>query len=356
MMRVDPGPTARRDITRHRLPAFLTAELLVVIAFAALLVRVSGTPAAPADSSALELIQTVPLKGASGRLDHLALDARGSRLFIANLSNNSLDVIDLKAGALVKQIPGQRKAQGVAYSPELDRIFVGCGTDGVCNALDGRTYKLLHSLKLPDADNVHYDPRTRRVYVGHEDRALTAFDAESYTVKGTVRLPGPPEAFQLDPNRPRLYVNTHDPAAVAEVDTDRLEVVARHPLTKASGNYPMALDAADGRVFVGCRKGPMVVVLDTASGKEVAAVGLPGDVDDLFYDAKRKRLYATCGEGLVAVVRQVDGDHYELAEKVPTTKLARTGFFDAEGGLLYVVVPRLNGPDGPQLCVYRVKP
>jgi DNA-binding beta-propeller fold protein YncE len=294
--------------------------------------------------------------GASGRLDHMALDAKEARLFIANLSNNSLDVVDLKAGALVKQIPGQGKAQGVAYSPELDRIFVGCGTDGVCNAFDGRTYKRLHSLKLPDADNVRYDPRTRRVYVGHEDRALTAFDAESYAVKGTVRLPGPPEAFQLDPARPRLFVNTHDPAGVAEVDTDRLEVVARRPLTKASGNYPMALDAAGGRVFVGCRKAPMVVVLDTDTGKEVASVGIPGDVDDLFYDAKRKRLYATCGEGFVAVVRRGEGDRLELAEKVPTAKLARTGFFDPESGRLYVVVPRLEGQDGPQLRVYRGKP
>ncbi len=328
-----------------------TAHCVAVLLFLTVAAR-----AAPADSSALELVQTISLKGASGRLDHIALDAKGARLFIANLSNNSLDVVELKAGQLVKQIPGQGKAQGVAYAPDLDRIFVGCGTDGVCNAFDGRTYKLLHSLKLPDGDNVRYDPRTRRVYVGHADRALTAFDAETYAVKGTVRLPGPPEAFQLDPNRPRLYVNTHDPAAVAEVDTDRLEVVARHPLTKAAGNYPMALDAAGGRVFVGCRKAPMVVVLDAASGKEVAAVGIPGDVDDLFYDAKHKRLYATCGEGFVAVVRRGEGDRYELAEKVPAAKLARTGFFDAEGGRLYVVVPRLEHQNGPELRVYRVKP
>src|SRR5206468_2403962 len=128
---------------------------------------------------------TIPLKGAAGRVDHLALDAKGGRLFIANLSNNSLDVVDLRAGALVKQIPGQGKAQGVAYAPDLDRIFVGCGADGVCNAFDGRTYRLLRSLRLPDADNVRYDPRTRRVYVGHAERALIAFDAESYEVKGT---------------------------------------------------------------------------------------------------------------------------------------------------------------------------
>jgi hypothetical protein len=79
-------------------------------------------------------------------------------------------------------------------------------------------------------------------------------------------------------------------------------------------------------------------------------------VGDLFYDAKRQKLYATCGEGIVAVVRQDEGDRYELAENVPTAKLARTGFFDGERGLLYVVVPRLTDQGGPELRVYRVKP
>src|SRR5262245_46294130 len=196
----------------------------------------TGAAATAAEPTTLKLVQTIPLKGTAGRLDHMALDAKGGRLFIANLSNNSLDVVDLKAGALVKQIPGQGKAQGVAYAPDLDRIFVGCGADGACNAFDGRTYRLLHSLKLPGADNVRYDPSARRVYVAHEEKALTAFDAESFAVKGTAKLPGPPEAFQVDPGRRRLYVNTHDPAGVAEVDADTLEVLARHPLTRARGN------------------------------------------------------------------------------------------------------------------------
>src|SRR5947199_347599 len=82
------------------------------------------------------------------------------RLFVANLSNDSLDIVDLKAGKLLKQIPGQGKIQGVAYAPELDRLFVGNGQDGVCNVFDGKDYSLLRSFKLPDADNVRYDPKS----------------------------------------------------------------------------------------------------------------------------------------------------------------------------------------------------
>src|SRR5437764_1022842 len=99
--------------------------------------------AVAAEPKALELVSAIPMKGEPGRLDHLALDARGQRLFVANLSNSSLDVIDLKAGKLVRQIPGQRKIQGVAYVPDLDRVFVGNGSDGVCNAFDSKTYEPL---------------------------------------------------------------------------------------------------------------------------------------------------------------------------------------------------------------------
>jgi hypothetical protein len=339
------------NLSKHNAPCARAARLAALFATLA-----TGAAAAGAESATLKLVQTIPLKGAAGRLDHLALDAKGGRLFIANLSNNSLDVVDLMAGALVKQIPGQGKAQGVAYAPDLDRIFVGCGADGACNAFDGRTYRLLHSLKLPGADNVRYEPSTRRVYVTHDDRALTAFDAETFAVKGTAKLPGPPEAFQIDPGRRRLYVNTHDPAQVAEVDADTLEVLAKHPLSRARGNYPLALDPAGRRAFVGCREKPMIVALDLDTDREVAAVDIPGDVDDLFYDAKRKRIYATCGEGFVAVVRRGDGDRYELAEKIPTARLARTGLFEPDGGRLYVVLPRGEGRDGPALRVYQARP
>jgi DNA-binding beta-propeller fold protein YncE len=322
----------------------------------AVLLALAAGGEAPDEAPALGLVRTIPLKGVAGRYDHMALDAKGSRLFIANLSNNSLDVVDLRAGALVKQIPGQGKIQGVAYAPDLDRVFAGCGTDGVCNVFDGRTYALLHSLKIPDADNVRYNPINRRVYVVNGEHGLTVFDADTYAAKGTVKLPGPAEGFQLDPGRGRLYVNTLEPCEVVEVDTGRNAVVARHPLAGARRNYPLALDAAGRRVFVGCREKPAVVVLDAATGKQLAAVGIPGDVDDLFFDPRRNRVYATCGEGFVAVVRQAGGGRYELAEKVPTGKLARTGFFDPEGGRLYVVVPRLNGGGEPRLQEYRARP
>src|SRR5262249_13769413 len=150
---------------------------------------------------------------------------------------------------------------------------------------------------------------------GHEE-SLSAIDAKSYEVKATIKLPGPLEAFQIDAGHGRIYVNTHKPAQVAVIDTAKNEVIARHPLKLASANYPMALDAKNGRVYVGCRTPPKVVVMDAKSGKELAGIDIPADIDDLFFDVKRKRLYASCGAGHLAVIQQKDGDRFEVVEKI----------------------------------------
>lgn len=321
----------------------------------ALLVGLLAVGCAPADEpKTLTLVQTIPLDGKAGRFDHLAIDTKGERLFVANLSNDSLDVVDLKAGKVAKQLTEQKKAQGVAFAPALNRLYQGNGTDGVCNVIDGKTFETLHTLKMPDADNVRYNPKSGLVYVGHADKSLTAFDAKTYEVKATVKLPGSPEAFQIDPDAGRLYINCLNPATVAVIDLDKHEVAAKYPIKLADGCYPLALDAEGKRLFVGCRKKPMVVILDAKTGEEKAGVEIPRDIDDLFYDAKRNRLYAACGEGVLAVLEEKDGA-LKVAEKIPTAKLARTCLFDPEGDRLYVVLPK-SGSDGPALRVYQPRP
>jgi DNA-binding beta-propeller fold protein YncE len=144
----------------------------------------------------------------------------------------------------------------VAYAADLDRVFLGNGVDGECRAFDGRTFALLGAVKLPDADSVRYHAGKGLVYVAHAEAAITVVDARTLAVKATVKLPGPPEGFQLDAARGRLFVNTLKPAQVAVVEMERNEVVAKYPLKGAEANYPLALDPDGKRVFVGCRKPP----------------------------------------------------------------------------------------------------
>lgn len=327
--------------------------MLILLPLVCSLVPYSGA----ADSTSLERIQTIPLKGKPGKLDHLTVDANSARLFQANKVNNTVDVADIKAGKLIKQITGQAGVQGLAYAADLERLYTGLGTGGYCNIFVGKTYKLLKTIKFADdADNVRYDARTHLVYVAHAEKSLGVIDGQSLELKADISLPGSAESFQLETRRPRLYLNIPSPSQVVVIDTEKNEVIKSYPLKMAAANFPLALDEADHRLFIGCRKKPMIVVMDSETGVEITGVPIPGDTDDVFYDAKRKRLYASCGEGYLAVIQQHGPDRYEMLEKVPTIKDARTCYFEPETGRLYLAVPRQAGKDGPEIWVYQARP
>jgi hypothetical protein len=313
--------------------------------------------AATAQSPALERIQTIPLKGKVGKLDHLIVDGKNHRLFQANKVNNTLDVVDLQAGKLVKQIAGQAGVQGLAFAADLDRLFAALGTGGYCNVFDGKNFKLLKTIKfMDDADNVRYNSGTHLVYVVHAEKGLGVIDGQSLELKAEINLPGSAESFQLEKGRPRLYLNVPSPAQVVVIDTDKNEVVKSYLMKQAAANYALALDETNHRLFIGCRKKPLVVVMDSETGAEITGVPIPADTDDLFYDAGRKRIYASCGEGYIAVIRQIDADHYESLEKLPTIKDARTSYFEPETSRFYLAVPRQPNKDGPEIWVYQARP
>jgi DNA-binding beta-propeller fold protein YncE len=317
------------------------------------------SPPTAADPPLLERVRTIALKGPVGGMDHLAVDAKRGRLFVANTVNNSLDVVDLNAGKLLKQVPGQGRTRGIDYSPEADRVFVGNGTGGVCNMFDGNDYELIKSVPLGvDADNVRYNPRTQRIYVVHADTELSVIDARDFTLRSPIALPKSLGAFRVESGRPRLYVNAKA-GQVVVIDTDKDEVIGRFPVAPAGANAALAIDEPSHRLFVGCRNSPSLLVMDSDTGKVVASLPIPGDVDDVSFDGRRKQIYASCGDGAIAVIRQIDADRYESLGTVATVKGARTSVFNPADGQLYLAVPRrAERPEqgNPEVWVYRPRP
>ena len=205
---------------------------------------------------------------------------------------------------------------------------------------------------------MRYNPRTQRIYVVHADTELSVIDAKDYTLRSPIALPKSLGAFQLEAGRPRMYVNAKE-GQVVVIDTEKDEVIGRFPVAPAGVNAALAIDEPNHRLFVGCRKNPSLVVMDSDTGKIVASVPIPGDVDDLSFDARRRRIYASCGDGAIAVIRQVDADRYESLATIPTVKGARTSIFNPEDGRLYLAVPRrAERPEqeNPEVWVYEARP
>jgi hypothetical protein len=310
-------------------------------AFAALaVVLVVGCTARAEEPTLMQQVQTIPLDNVQGRIDHMAADAEGQRLYVAALGNDSMEVVDLAAGKRVESIGGLKKPTGVRVLRGSRTVIVASGDDGKVRLYDAGL-KLLGTVSgLDDADNVRLDAQGKLAYVGYGDGAIAFIDPEQRKKIGEVKLDGHPEAFQLETNGNRIFVNVPTAKHVAVVDREKRSVVAKWPLRDAEANFPMALDEPNHRLFIGCRKPAKMLVLNTETGRPVASVSCCGDTDDLFYDARTKRLYVTGGEGCISVIEAEDAEHYRLLGNTATAPGARTSFFIPETEMLYVAVPR----------------
>ncbi len=321
--------------------------------FLVLSIVLCGVNASGAGTTALKLVQIIPLAGVKGRFDHFAVDVKAQRLFVAALGNNTVEVIDLAAGKRAHSVTGLQKPQGVLFLLELDQLCVAGGGDGTVKSFDAANYKLLRTITaLDDADNLRAASDGVTVFVGYGYGALAVIAAKSGEMTGETKLKGHPESFQLERKGKRVFVNVPDAGQIAVVDREKRSVAATWPMGKFGANFPMALDEGTGRLFVGCRKPPRLVVLNSSDGRLVADLAISGDTDDLFYDAKRKRLYISCGEGLVDVVEQISADHYQTLEHVTTAGGARTSFYSPELDRYYVAVPE-RGNQQAQVRVFQ---
>jgi DNA-binding beta-propeller fold protein YncE len=315
-------------------------------------VRAQGNPP-------LKLVQKISLPGVRGRLDHLAVDVKGMRLFVpANDENqNTIEVIDLRTGQRIARIPGLSHPQGTYYSATLDRLFVTNGDDGTCKIFLGDTLELLKNLPLgpagTNANQVGYDPDTKLLYVGLGDKnsgALAIVDTSSNQRIGEIKTDARPGWITFEKSGPRIFSNLSGSPKLAIYDKTKRQVIATWPVTAAKNNGPMAMDDSHHRLFLATREPPLLIVYDSDSGKQVTQLDSVPGIDGLWYDAARKRIYAT-GNGAIAVYDQRSADDYSPMVKIPMETNAQPSLWVPEFSRLYVSIPQ-DGDRDAEVLVY----
>ena len=313
------------------------------VAFA---LAVACAPAIAAEP--LQLEAKIPLGQVAGRIDHMAFDTARHRLFVAELGNDSVGVVDVAARAVVHRIAGLRHPQGVGYLPSLDLLLVTNATDGSVRLFGGAQYAEAGRLDLgADADNVRIDAAANRVLVGYGGGAIATIDPASRRRVLDVSLPAHPESFQQDAGSHRVYVNLPDAKAIAVIDPATQKVTS-WPM-QAGGNFPMALRPAAQHVVVAFRRPARLGVFAMADGASVASPDICGDSDDVFYDARRNLVYVSCGDGYLDVL---DGKDYRRLAHIRTVAGARTSLFVPEADRLYLAV-RAGGAEPAAIWVFR---
>ncbi|MFY9788608.1 MAG: hypothetical protein WAO14_20760 [Pseudolabrys sp.] len=290
----------------------------------------------------------------SGRIDHMAVDMAHHRLFVAELGNDSIGVVDLDAQKVAHRLSGLKEPQGIAYVQSNDSLYVANGGDGSVRVFRGPEYVPASRIDLSaDADNIRVDLPEGRLLVGYGSGGIGIIDLHTNNKIGSFPLKAHPEGFQLDAGTHQIFVNLPNNRAIAVLDATSGLQRATWPLAHG-GNFPMTLDAERQRVLVVFRSPPKFAAFSWQTGDVVSEIDTCGDADDLFLDAKRKLVYITCGTGSIDVLK-ADDSKYSRVTRIETVAGARTGLFVPDMDRLFLAV-RARAAEPAAIWIYRVAP
>jgi DNA-binding beta-propeller fold protein YncE len=317
--------------TRDWLPAVLAVFLAIFVA--------KAFAGEKTDSPALQLEANIPLGDIRGRIDHMAVDLKRGRLFVAALGNGSLADVDLQTQRLERRIDGLPEPQGVGYDPVTDILYVANAGDGSVRLFTGTDLSPAGRIELgSDADNIRVDSNAGRVFVGHGDGALAAIDAATHEKIASAPLKAHPESFQLDKDTDRVFINVPNAGLIDVVDRTSGKEITSWSTEGRGANFAMALDHVRKNILVAFRRPAEVGVFSSTEGKLLTSIPTCGDVDDLFVDSKRNRIYISCGEGFLDVL-SLEGTTYRQTARIATAVGARTSLFVPELDRLLLAVP-----------------
>jgi DNA-binding beta-propeller fold protein YncE len=290
------------------------------------------------------VIKTYKL-GGEGGWDYLNLDSSSRRLYISRATH--VIVIDADSGKPVGDIPDTPGVHGIALAPELGRGFVSNGREGTVTIFDIQTLKLITKVKVGDnPDAILYDPATKRVFTFNgKSQDSTALDAAKGTVLGTIKLEGKPE-FAASDGKGEIFVNIEDKSQLDAIDPAKLEVKSRWPLAPCEEPSGLSIDREHRRLFAGCDN-KMMAVVDADSGKVLATPAIGDGVDATAFDPGTGLAFASCGEGVLTVVREESPNKFSVAENIKTQEGARTLALDDKTHQVFVVTAKFGPTPAP---------
>jgi len=307
------------------------------------------------DTAGLRLEAKISIGNVSGRIDHMAIDLARQRLFVAELGNNTVGIVDLNSRNVIRNLAGLKEPQGVAYLPATDTLYIASGGDGSVRQFRGPDYTAAGQIDLgDDADNIRLDIPANQIVVGYGSGGLAVIDAASSRKVADIPLSAHPEGFQLDQGRNRIFVNLPRAQAIAVVDGRSGKQTASWPTKIAGGNFPMALEQDAQHALVAFRNPAKLGAFSMDDGHLIASPDICGDADDLFVDAKRRRVYISCGEGFLDVLDSAQGA-YRRVSRIATVAGARTSLFVPEMDRLMLAV-RASGQEAAAIWVFQPMP
>jgi DNA-binding beta-propeller fold protein YncE len=277
--------------------------------------------------SGYQLVKTIPI-GGDGGWDYCIVDSEARKVYVSHATH--MVVLDADAYAIVGDIPNTQGVHGIALAPDLGKGFISDGRANTVTIFDLKTLKTISTVgtggQNPDA--IFYDAASKRVFAfnGKTDN-VTAINAVDGSVVNMFPVGGKPE-FAAGAGDGHVFVNIEDKSELLEIDAQKLAVLHRWPLAPCKQPSGLAMDTKNRRLFAVCGNNVMAVV-NPKMGKVIATPKIDDDPDAAGFDPETQLIFSSNGgSGTLTIVHEDSPDKYTVIENVPTKKYARTMAID----------------------------
>ena len=280
-----------------------------------------------------KIIKKISVAGDEG-WDYLSVDNVNQHLFVSH--GSVVNVIDLKTDQTIATISDTKGVHGIAIANDLNKAFISCGKDDSVSVINLTTFELIEKTKIesqkPDA--ILYDQFSHYVLTYNaKSNDATVIDAKTNKVIKTIPLGGKPE-FSATNNKGLIYVNIEDKNEIKTIDTKTLAVTATWSIAPGDEPSGLALDTETNRLFSVCGN-KMMVIVDALTGKIIQTLPIGDGCDGVAFDAKKKMIFASNGEGTITVIKENKSNDFSVSQTIVTQKGARTITINNLTGQLY---------------------
>lgn len=290
------------------------------------------------------ILKTFHIQSAGG-WDYIAVGPGNNRLYVSH--GTQVNILDKTTGDSIGVIENTTGVHGIAFDKSQNKGFTSNGRINNVTVFDLNTNAVITQIATgANPDAIMYEPFTKKIITCNgRGKNLSIIDPVSNKLVDSVDVGGKPETA-VSNGTGKLYVNIEDKNEIVVVDLKTSAVEAHWPLAPAEEPTGLCFDKTTNRLFAGCGN-KLLAVVDASNGKVIATLPIGDGCDGSGFDQETKNIFTSNGEGTLSVYHEKSANEFEKVQTVTTKRGARTIAVDQETHLIYLPTAEFEAQSNP---------
>lgn len=307
-------------------------------------VAIAASHAFSNNDFSLKKINDIPLPGHASRFDYQSYDAARHLLFIAHMGDGTVTVFNTQSQTVVGEIKNTDDVHGILVLPDSKKVYASATGRSSVVALD--TENLRITVSMPGGhypDGLAYVPELHKLYVSDESGEVeTVLDTLNDKYVATIALDGEAGNTQYDSVSGHIFVNVQTKNDLVEIDPSTDRIIARHALPGADHNHGLLIDTTRRLAFIACEDNAKLLVLDMQTFNVIASHSVGREPDVLAFDPALSLLYIASESGTVSVF-ELEKNTLRKVWEEKVDPHAHTVAVDPETHRVFLPLQNVNG-------------